>query len=127
VAARLDTARRLREAGVPVRLHVAPALPASPDFPARAGEVADWVWLDWPTYFRPEWVALYRQHGLEEWLRPERTRAEQARWTAVLGEDRVKVGRPWFIGRTDLIAPPRALVEQAEQLTLDSLAARRPA
>jgi len=44
VAARLETARRLREAGIAVRLHVSPALPATAAFPRLAGEVADWVW-----------------------------------------------------------------------------------
>ena len=99
VAARLATARRLREAGIPVRLHVAPALPATPDFTRLAGEAADWVWLDWPTHFRTEWTARYREAGIAEWLRPERIAAEAARWRAALGEERVRVGQAWFYGR----------------------------
>src|SRR5262249_20786515 len=86
-AARLETARRLRAAGIPVRLHVAPALPASERFPRIAAEVADWVWIDWPAYFRPEWVAAYEQLGLSEWLQRERIEEEAARWRDVLGEE----------------------------------------
>ena len=99
VEARLATARRLRSAGITVRLHVSPALPATPDFPERAGEVADWVWLDWPAHFRPEWVALYRAHGAADWLTRERIEEEAARWRETLGEERVKVGREWFAWR----------------------------
>ena len=99
VAARLRTAYALRAAGVPVRLHVSPALPASRDFPRLAGEVADWVWLDWPAHFRTEWVRLYREHGFADWLRRGRVEEEAAAWREVLGEERVKTGRPWFMGR----------------------------
>lgn len=99
VAARLRTARQLREAGIPVRLHISPALPASPDFPRLAGEAADWVWLDWLAHFRAGWADLYRRHGFGDWLRRERVEEEAAAWTAALGEERVKTGRPFFIGR----------------------------
>jgi len=105
VAARLDTARRLREAGITVRLHVSPALPASDDFPRVAGEVADWVWLDWPAHRRPEWVALYQEHGFADWLTRARIEAEAGRWRDVLGEDRVKSGREFFVGREGRDAP----------------------
>ena len=99
VAARLETARRLRAAGISVRLHVSPALPATPDFPRLAGQVADWVWLDWPAHFRPAWVQLYQEQGFADWLRRERVEEEAVRWRDVLGDDRVKTGRDWFLGR----------------------------
>ncbi|MGH2588823.1 MAG: radical SAM protein [Dehalococcoidia bacterium] len=99
VAARLETARRLREAGIAVRLHVSPAQPATAEFPRLAGEVADWVWLDWPAHLRADWTDLYRQHGLGEWLRRERIEEEAARWRSVLGDERVKIGREWFAWR----------------------------
>jgi DNA repair photolyase len=96
ITARLETARRLREAGITVRLHVSPALPASPDFPRRMAEVADWVWLDWPAHFRADWVALYREHGFDVWLTRDRVEEEAARWREALGDERVKTGREWF-------------------------------
>ena len=116
VRARLGAAEALRNAGIPVRLHVSPALPASANFPRIAGDVADWVWLDWPAHFRADWVALYRAHGLEEWLGRAKVEQEAARWRAVLGSERVRTGRPGFIGRgalTDdgglsLLEQPRA-------------------
>jgi hypothetical protein len=57
------------------------------------------VWIDWPAYFRPEWVTAYEALGLEAWLRRERIEEEAARWRDVLGEERVKSGREWFYGR----------------------------
>jgi DNA repair photolyase len=99
VRARLETARRLREAGIRVRLHVSPALPASEEFPRLAGEVADWVWLDWPAHRRPEWVALYQEHGFADWLTRGWIEAEADRWRRVLGDDRVRTGRQFFRGR----------------------------
>jgi DNA repair photolyase len=102
IAARLDTARRLREAGIPVRLHVSPALPATAAFPRLAGQAADWVWLDWPAHLRPDWVALYREHGLADWLTRTRIEDEAARWRAELGEQRVRAGREWFAGWASL-------------------------
>jgi hypothetical protein len=99
VTARLSAARHLREAGITVRLHVSPALPATPAFPALAGEVADWVWLDWPDHIRPGWASLYDRNGVADWLTRGRVEAEAARWRDVLGEERVKVGREWFAWR----------------------------
>lgn len=95
-AARLATARRLRDAGIAVRLHVAPALPSTPGFPRIAADVADWVWLDWPAHLRPDWAERYRDLGLGDWLRRDRIEAEAERWRACLGDARVKVGREWF-------------------------------
>jgi DNA repair photolyase len=117
IAARLEAARLLRESGVTVRLHVSPALPASLDFPWRAAEVADWVWLDWPAHFRPGWVAFYREHGFDRWLTRGCVEEEAARWREMLGDDRVKTGREWFgwqsraNGSTSSTRAPLRLVE----------------
>jgi DNA repair photolyase len=100
-AARLETARRLRTAGITVRLHVAPALPATAEFPRVAAEVAEWVWIDWPWHFRSAWVDRYRELRIEEWLRRDRIVQESERWAAALGPHRVKVGQPWFAARWD--------------------------
>ena len=99
IRARLETSRQLRAAGIPVRLQVSPALPASPDFPRIAGEVADWVWLDWPAHFRGGWTEIYQRHGFGDWLRREHIEREAERWVEVLGEERVKTGREGFAGR----------------------------
>ncbi len=95
VQARLETCRRLRAAGVPVRLQVAPMQPHSEDFPRLAGEVADRVWIDFPCHLRVVRPA-YAAAGLDEWLQPERVLAEVERWREVLGADRVAVGREGF-------------------------------
>lgn len=118
VEARLRTARRLRASGITVRLHVSPALPATPHFPERAGEVADWVWLDWPAHFRPDWVALYRAHGAADWLTRGRIEAEAAHWRETLGEERVKAGREWFgwrFGAERARAPASAALPLAQE------------
>jgi DNA repair photolyase len=107
-AARLVTASRLRAAGITVRLHVAPALPCSPDFYRHASEAADWVWLDWPAHTRRQWVALYRRLGIEEWLSRSRVEQETERWCQALGESRVKAGREWFARRFRQVNDPPA-------------------
>jgi hypothetical protein len=92
-------------------------LPASPDFPRRAADVADWVWLDWPAHFRPGWVALYRNHGFDRWLTRGRIEDEAARWRETLGDDRVKTGREWFSWQSranDTTSPMRAPLRLAE-------------
>jgi hypothetical protein len=86
-------------------------MPATPDFPERAAAVADWVWLDWPAHFRPEWVALYRDHGAGDWLTRGRVEEEAARWRATLGDERVKTGREWFAWRFGEDRPRRAVAE----------------
>ena len=98
-AERLATARRLRDAGITVRLHIAPALPATDDFIDAAARVADWVWLDWPGHIRPAWTMHYRALGLDEWLQPHHIEQEAQRWRHALGNDRVKAGRDWFAHR----------------------------
>lgn len=98
VNARLEACRRLREAGVPVRLHVAPMQPHSDDFPRIAGEAADWVWIDHPCHLRVI-RPVYEEHGLEDWLSPEAAVRATERWRAVLGEERVGYGQPDFARR----------------------------
>ncbi len=98
VAVRLKAARQLREAGVAVRLHVAPLQPHSEDFPRLAGEAADWVWIDHPCHprvVRP----VYREHGLEECLSPMWVARQVERWRRELGEERVGYGLADFARR----------------------------
>jgi len=99
VAARLETCRRLREAGVPVRLHVAPLQPHSDDFPRLAGEVADWVWIDFPCHLRVARPA-YAAQGMAEYLAREWVERQADRWRAVLGADRVGFGQADFSRRS---------------------------
>lgn len=98
VAARLETARRLRAEGVAVRLHVAPIQPASDDFPRIAGEVADWVWIDYPCHTRLV-RPLYQAHGLEASLAPEWAQREADGWRKILGAERVGFGQADFARR----------------------------
>ena len=105
VRARLETCRRLREAGVPVRLHIAPMQPHSDDFPRIAGEVADWVWIDYPCHLRVV-RPVYEEQGLKEWLAPDRVARQADRWREILGEDRVGFGQPSFSRRA--VRLPRA-------------------
>ena len=98
VAARLETARRLKAAGVPVRLHVAPLQPHSDDFPRLAGEVADWVWIDFPCHLRVARPA-YRERGMEEYLSRDWVERQAERWREVLGPERVGLGQAAFSRR----------------------------
>lgn len=97
-AQRIAAARALREAGIRTRLHISPCLPSSDGFIARAAEAADWVWLDWPAHISPGWAALFRTHGLAEWLSRGRVEQEADRWRAALGAERVGLGRDDFAG-----------------------------
>lgn len=110
VRARLELCRRLREAGVPVRLQVAPMQPHTEAFPRIAGEVADWVWIDFPCHARVV-RPVYREHGLEAWLDPARVQREVERWKAILGPERVGFGMAEFSRRARRApsppAPPR--------------------
>lgn len=98
VSARLETCRALREAGVRVRLHVAPMQPHTDDFPRLAGEVADWVWIDYPCHLRVVRPA-YAAGDIPEWVGREPVERAADRWRAVLGERRVGVGQEAFSRR----------------------------
>jgi DNA repair photolyase len=98
VAARLDACRRLREAGVPVRLHVAPLQPHSPDFPRIAGEVADRVWIDFPCHLRVARPA-YEARAMGEYLSRRWVERQADRWREALGPDRVGFGQADFSRR----------------------------
>jgi DNA repair photolyase len=98
VAARLETCRRLRQAGVPVRLHIAPMQPHSDEFPAVAAEVADWVWIDFPLHLRVAGPA-YRERGMEAYLSRDWVERQADRWREALGEARVGFGQADFARR----------------------------
>lgn len=105
---RFTVARRLRDAGVPVRIHAAPLALHTPDFYGMAAEAADWLWID------------HTQHSVEEdpakatWLyRKEEVRClvEEALGRAELGAHRVGYGRDQFGWRWNaelgcIIPPP---------------------
>ena len=90
---RFAVARKLREAGVPVRVHAAPLVLHTPDFYAMVAESADWLWID------------HSQHGVDEdpssafwyYTREEaRSLAERAAQLPTLGAGRVGYGRDQF-------------------------------
>lgn len=43
---RLMVARRLTDAGITTRIHIAPLASCTPDFAKKAGESATWLWVD---------------------------------------------------------------------------------
>lgn len=98
VRARLETARRLREAGLPVRLHAAPLQPHSDDFPRIAAEAADRVWIDYPCRLRVARPA-YAAAGLEPYLDRAWVARQADRWREALGEERVGFGQAEFARR----------------------------
>jgi DNA repair photolyase len=96
---RLQTARELREAGVPVRIQVAPMQPHSDAFPQRCAAAADWVWIDYPLHHRLGFPESYRALGIEPWLRRDTIAAAAEQWRAALGPDRIGFGRADFARR----------------------------
>jgi DNA repair photolyase len=99
VKRRLQAAHTLREAGVPVRIQVAPMQPHTDAFAERCAQAADWVWIDYPLHFRLGFPDVYRRLGIEEWLRRETVVAAADRWRDALGADRVGIGRAEFARR----------------------------
>jgi hypothetical protein len=104
IAARLDACRKLRDAGIPVRLHVAPLQPHSEDFPRIAAEVADWVWIDYPCHLSVAGPA-YRQRDMGDYLSRSWVERQAEKWRVVLGEARVGVGQTAFARRTRSLRP----------------------
>jgi DNA repair photolyase len=106
IARRLETARRLREAGVFVQLAVAPMLPNNPErFAELADGAANRVVID--TYFdgdgsggrRSQGLGmgeLYERLGYAEWFRPGAERELMAAMRARLGTSRVLFSRDGF-------------------------------
>lgn len=107
---RFAVARKLRDAGVPVRIHAAPLMLHTPAFYDIVADCADWLWID------------YSQHGADEdpasafwfYTRVEaRSLAERAVLLPALGAGRVGYGRDQFGWRWDASArnivppPPR--------------------
>lgn len=105
---RFAVARRLKEAGVPVRIHAAPLVLHTPSFYDRAADCADWLWLD------------YTQHGARDhpessfwyYSREEvQALAAGAAQHPSLGEGRLGLGRDRFGWRWDgaaqhIVPPP---------------------
>jgi DNA repair photolyase len=106
VPARLNTCRKLREAGVPVRLQVAPLQPHTDAFPSVAAEVADWVWIDYPCH-RRVLEPVYGREGIEHAASEEWVLEQAERWHAVLGDARLGVGRDAFSRRAPRSCRPQ--------------------
>ncbi len=102
VAKRLATCRALRDAGIPVRLHVAPLQPHTPDFPRIAAEVADWVWIDHPQHLRLV-APAYRAAEIPEALAAPWVCAAYKEWRSVLGPERVGFGQADFSRRSPIV------------------------
>lgn len=112
VKRRLDALRRLRGAGVPVRLQVSPMMPSSGDFPRLAGDAADWTWVDWLAHGRAGGRSLFESLGWGDWQRPERVKLEAESWLSTLGAHRLGTGRSWFAARWDGNRAVRWLAEK---------------
>jgi len=105
---RFAVARKLRDAGVPVRIHAAPLALSTPDFFRAAADAADWLWVD------------KAEHKVEEdlvkapWLYREQEvlhLVEEAKACAQLGALRVGYGRDqfgwrWHTGQGCIVPPP---------------------
>lgn len=105
IRARLETLRRLADAGVPVQAAVAPVLPSSESFAATLRTLVDRVCVD--DYFMGDGSggkrtrqlgidALYRQLGLEEWYSPSAYRIVYERLRQFFADDQLFVSQPGF-------------------------------
>ncbi|MFI5351916.1 MAG: radical SAM protein [Candidatus Binatales bacterium] len=106
IARRLETARRLREAGIFVQLAIAPMLPNNPGrFAALADEAADRVIVD--TYFDGDGANgrrsralgmgdLHERLGYASWFHPGAEAELMSALRSRLGHDRVLFSREGF-------------------------------
>ena len=93
---RFETARILRSAGIPLRIHVAPLLKHSPDFVSRLFDVVSSVWVDFPDPKTPRWDILCRRIGRPEGLDPKAYLAFTEQLKIRFGVERVGLGRDDF-------------------------------
>lgn len=93
---RFETARALREAGIRVRIHVAPLLPHSDAFARTVASGADRVWVDCPDPATPRWGALCDLLGWRDGLDPRTFERFYERVCAVAGDERTGLGRDTF-------------------------------
>jgi hypothetical protein len=112
---RFAIARKLRDAGVPVRIHAAPLGVHSTNFLTTAADSANWLWVDGAGHGarseEPEQSLLYS-------YKDARAIAENAK--AMLGKDRVGYGSAdfgyrWNPARQGIEAPP-ARTEKRNQV-----------
>lgn len=108
VQARLQTLRRLRDAGIPVQAAIAPLLPSSEGFAETLAAAVDRVCLD--DYFMGDGsggrrtqkmgiASMYRELGLEEWYHPGASRMVYDRLARVFSADRIFVSQEGFAPR----------------------------
>jgi hypothetical protein len=108
---RLMVARRLRDAGIATRIHIAPLALCTQDFAKRAGESATWLWVDGTGH------GARRSLKGQYWLRDY---SYALYWSEVaaqqLGRNRVGYGRNQFAWRWDStqnqIVPPAGRKEK---------------
>ena len=105
---RFAIARKLREAGVPVRIHAAPLVLHTANFYDMVADCADWLWLDYTQHGageQPETASWYYSRAEVQSL------AERAAQLPALGEGRLGYGRDRFGWRWDgekqrIVPPP---------------------
>ncbi len=105
IAARLQTLRSLRDAGIPTQAAVAPVLPSSEYFAATLRQVVDRVVVD--DYYmgdgsggrrtqRMDLQAKYRELGVESWYRPTAYRLVYERLQQHFSNDRLFISQAGF-------------------------------
>jgi DNA repair photolyase len=98
VDSRLRAAKALKEAGIAVRLQVAPIQPHSPDFPQRAAEAAHWIWIDHTAHLRIS-APAFAEAGFEQVLSRDWVAEQFACWLDALGPEKVGYGQAQFSRR----------------------------
>jgi DNA repair photolyase len=114
---RFAVARKLRDAGVPVRIHAAPLVLHTSDFYEMVADCADWLWIDYTQHGagkHPETSCWYYSRDEVQSL------AERAAQIPSLGAARTGFGRDRFGWRWDgaerrIVAPPPRVQNPAEK------------
>jgi len=96
IQVRLRTARALKRAGMPVRIHVAPVSPHSDNFVHLLAECSDWIWMDLLTDTKENFRNLYLSQGWDYWLTKDAAKEEAENFIKVLGDGRVYFGKENF-------------------------------
>lgn len=120
---RFAAAEVLVEAGIPVRIHVAPLQPHTSDFAAKLAEAGNWIWLDWHQHSAVGFPRLYEEHGWSPSTPHDaEVLAEQLR--ARLGAARVRIGQSHFADRWKTIALEIAGAVPSDELRMAKITDR---